>query len=43
MKYDITFKKVVTVEANDVKEALAKAEEAVKDITVWTVDMKKGE
>lgn len=40
MKYDITFKKTVTVEANDTKEALDRAEKAVENVHVWTVDVK---
>ena len=40
MTYDITFKKTVTIEAKDAKEALDRAEKAVQDIHVWTVDVK---
>ena len=40
MKYDITFKKTVTVEADSLKEALEQAEKDIKNITVWAVDTK---
>jgi len=40
MKYDITFKKTVTIEANNPKEALDRAEKAVEKVHIWTVDVK---
>lgn len=39
MKYDITFKKTVTIEASNAKEALDRAEKAVQEVHIWTVDV----